>query len=310
MPLTPQDVHSKVFGPTRFRRGYDEAEVDAFLDEVETELLRLHREIDALRNQRGSDGVAGASDALAEGTQESSAGTTAGEAQAAAMSLSKDDDRRADDRRADDRGDLEQRVARTLVLAQRAADEALHDAETQAEQMRREAQAEVDRLRAEAQEAAARERAQLEGERSSAQDDVEQLRAFEREYRTRLRAYLELQLRELDGSGAAQVENRPAPALPADAGAGARLAGPSGGGSAAAGPSTPQHPTPEHRTPEHPTPEQPGEVSEAPTRAGQEHVGAYAGFAVRPGTAEYPAGGVSDRAAGDELGHEPPRDGV
>ncbi|MDQ1636406.1 MAG: hypothetical protein QOJ32_3215 [Frankiaceae bacterium] len=303
MPLTPQDVHSKVFGPTRFRRGYDETEVDAFLDEVETELLRLHREIDALRNQLGSDGsggAAGASEAVAEGTQDASAGTTAGEAQASAMSLSKDDDRRADDRRADDQGDLEQRVARTLVLAQRAADEALHDAETQAEQMRREAQAEVDRLRAEAQEAAARERAQLEGERSSAQDDVEQLRAFEREYRTRLRAYLELQLRELDGSGSAQVENRPAPALPADAGADPTPEGASSGGSAATSPSAPQHPTPE----------QLGAVGEAPTQVGQEHVGAYAGFAVGPGTADYPAGGVSGRAAGDELGHEPPRDGA
>ena len=32
MPLTPQEVASKVFGPTRMRRGYDENEVDAFLD--------------------------------------------------------------------------------------------------------------------------------------------------------------------------------------------------------------------------------------------------------------------------------------
>jgi DivIVA domain-containing protein len=290
MPLTPQDVHSKVFGPTRFRRGYDEAEVDAFLDEVETELLRLHREIDALRGQLGSGGDAGAVDAVAEGTQDASAMTTAGQAQAAATSLSK-----ADDRRADDQGDLEQRVARTLVLAQRAADEALQDAETQAEQMRREAQAEVDRLRAEAQEAAARERALLEGQRSSAQDDVEQLRAFEREYRTRLRAYLELQLRELDGSGSAQVENRPAPALPADAGAEPTPDGAARGGSAATSPAAP---------------EQPGVAVEAPGQAEPAHAGPYAGFTVGPGTADYPAGGVSDRAAGDELGHEPPRDGV
>src|ERR1700735_4261186 len=44
MPLTPQEVASKVFGPTRMRRGYDENEVDAFLDSVEAELTRLTTE--------------------------------------------------------------------------------------------------------------------------------------------------------------------------------------------------------------------------------------------------------------------------
>ena len=34
MPLTPEDVSNKRFTSTRFRPGYDEDEVDAFLDEV------------------------------------------------------------------------------------------------------------------------------------------------------------------------------------------------------------------------------------------------------------------------------------
>ncbi len=49
MPLTPQEVASKVFGPTRMRRGYDENEVDAFLDSVEAELTRLNTENERLR---------------------------------------------------------------------------------------------------------------------------------------------------------------------------------------------------------------------------------------------------------------------
>lgn len=49
MPLTPQDVQNKLFSAVRFTRGYDENEVDAFLDEVESELRRLYAEIDALR---------------------------------------------------------------------------------------------------------------------------------------------------------------------------------------------------------------------------------------------------------------------
>jgi len=34
MPLTPADVRNKQFSTTRLRPGYDEEEVDAFLDEV------------------------------------------------------------------------------------------------------------------------------------------------------------------------------------------------------------------------------------------------------------------------------------
>ena len=58
MPLTPQDVRDKVFRPTRLRRGYDEDEVDAFLDEVEAELGRLVNEIGELQRQLQSQGAA------------------------------------------------------------------------------------------------------------------------------------------------------------------------------------------------------------------------------------------------------------
>src|SRR5881392_675418 len=44
MPLTPEDVANKRFTTTRFRNGYDEDEVDEFLDEVEAELARLIQE--------------------------------------------------------------------------------------------------------------------------------------------------------------------------------------------------------------------------------------------------------------------------
>jgi len=41
MPLTPADVHNVVFKkPPIGKRGYDEDEVDAFLDVVEAELAR------------------------------------------------------------------------------------------------------------------------------------------------------------------------------------------------------------------------------------------------------------------------------
>ncbi|MDT0301161.1 DivIVA domain-containing protein [Streptomonospora wellingtoniae] len=51
MPLTPADVRNKQFSTTRLRPGYDEEEVDAFLDEVETELDRLIQENEELRGK-------------------------------------------------------------------------------------------------------------------------------------------------------------------------------------------------------------------------------------------------------------------
>ena len=52
MPLTPADIHNMAFKkPPIGKRGYDEEEVDAFLDEVEQELIRLLEENGALHGQ-------------------------------------------------------------------------------------------------------------------------------------------------------------------------------------------------------------------------------------------------------------------
>ena len=51
MALTAEDVINKRFQPTKFREGYDQDEVDDFLDEVVVELRRLHQENDTLRKQ-------------------------------------------------------------------------------------------------------------------------------------------------------------------------------------------------------------------------------------------------------------------
>ena len=52
MPLTPADVHNVAFSkPPIGKRGYNEDEVDAFLDLVETELSRLIEENADLRQR-------------------------------------------------------------------------------------------------------------------------------------------------------------------------------------------------------------------------------------------------------------------
>ena len=50
--LTPDDVANKRFSTVRFKEGYDETEVDAFLDEVVEELRRLNARIDELEAKR------------------------------------------------------------------------------------------------------------------------------------------------------------------------------------------------------------------------------------------------------------------
>ena len=217
MPLTPQDVAGKVFGPTRMRRGYDENEVDAFLDEVETELTRLTtdnerltRELEQARRQAGTTAgtapslskpaappapvapdeavvpAAPPAEALFSGTTSTVNPTEAPGPTAAVVPAAADD------------VVAEHRVARMLVLAQQTADAAVREAEDEADHTRSEARAEAERMVSEARSRAAEEIGRLQRSKSALESEVEQLQSFERDYRQRLRAYLEMQLRELE----------------------------------------------------------------------------------------------------------------
>jgi DivIVA domain-containing protein len=190
--LTPQDVRDKKFTTTRFKPGYDEDEVDAFLDEVEAELGQLHAENTVLRDRIA---VLEAAPPAAAATAAIDAGD---ELPAAAMS--------------GPTAEMEEMLRRTLLLAQRTADQAVAEAQEEADRLKSEAAAQAERLVGEAKteaerherEATARREAAvaaIEADRRAIEAQVEALRAFEREYRTRLKAYLELQLRELDNVG-------------------------------------------------------------------------------------------------------------
>src|SRR5882724_9217664 len=54
MALTPEDVVNKRFQATKFREGYDQDEVDDFLDEVVNELRRLNEENEEMRTKLGA----------------------------------------------------------------------------------------------------------------------------------------------------------------------------------------------------------------------------------------------------------------
>lgn len=169
MPLTPEDVRNRRF-KTAFR-GYDETEVDTFLDEVEVELTRLLGEQDTLRQRLQT-------------------------AQAAPPPQPV-------------HSEAEEMLRRTLLLAQRTADETVAEAKQEAERLTGTAREHAESMLRQAQEQAAAAISDLETRRQALEQHIEGLRAFEREYRTRLKAYLESQLRDLDGRGQPPGEGTP-----------------------------------------------------------------------------------------------------
>jgi DivIVA domain-containing protein len=227
MPLTPADVHNVAFKkPPIGKRGYDEEEVDAFLDEVERELARLIEENNELRAQveRGGGGRPpagpGADPRLAAELNElkmqlDRVQREKVEADRAARSMQAELDQV--------RGgvgapvgavgpDGEQQALRVLMMAQRTADDHVSDARREADKVLSEARAKAEevtrdaRAKADALERDARQRHQeamggLDAKRTALSKHIEELKQFEREYRTRLKAYLESQLRDLEGRG-------------------------------------------------------------------------------------------------------------
>jgi DivIVA domain-containing protein len=217
MPLTPADVRNKQFSTTRLRPGYDEEEVDAFLDEVEVELDRLIQENEELR--------AKLAESLRGGKVPMSA-LSSPLAEPAPDIMAPEPPRPEPERRpeppmmmppAEDNMDT---AARVLALAQQTADQAIADArreadETlgrarreaddilgkarrQAEQITSDARARAESLERDAQERHRQAMGSLVQQREELERRVDDLRAFEREYRSRLKAYLEGQMRDLE----------------------------------------------------------------------------------------------------------------
>jgi DivIVA domain-containing protein len=220
MPLTPADVHNVAFKkPPIGKRGYDEEEVDAFLDEVERELARLIEENNELRAQseRGRVGAPVGGDMRHTGEMADlktqldrmQREKAAAEQAARQMQVELEQARSAGPVSA---GDGEQQALRVLMMAQRTADEHVSDARREADKLLTDARAKADELtgtaraKADALERDARQKHQevmgsLDSKRSALQKHIEELKQFEREYRTRLKAYLESQLRDLDHRG-------------------------------------------------------------------------------------------------------------
>ena len=204
MPLSPDEVVNKRFSATKFRQGYDEEEVDEFLDEVVAELRRLTSENEDLKSKLSacerrvselSRGGAATIAAVPEPAPEPEPVAVAPEpapapvpeptpapvaAQAPAMAVGPEG------------------AAGMLALAQKLHDEHVEAGRAEGAKVVAEAKDHADRLVREAEEKQRRTLGNLEQERAVLERKVEELRAFERDYRRRLKAYLEGQLRDLD----------------------------------------------------------------------------------------------------------------
>ena len=234
MPLMPADVANVTFSkPPLGTRGYDEDEVDAFLDLVEAELARLIQEnidlrdrVESLVQQQLAAPVDTGGDLrrleslgppspppLPEQTSPGGvynvhAARVLGLAQEMADRLTGGAKVEADGMLGQARTKSEQLLSQARVKAEGMVNDArvrsetmLNDARTKAETLQRQSRDKVASLERDAAAKHTEVIAGLRQEEGILENKIDELRAFEGGYRTRLKTYLDSQLRELDGRG-------------------------------------------------------------------------------------------------------------
>ena len=215
MALTPEDVVNKRFQPTKFREGYDQDEVDDFLDEVVVELRRLNQENEELR-QRLIAGESRINELQRSATQAPSFPDAAqqprfgdvSQPQYGAAALvatppvlappvaAPPTYPMASEQNSIDSGSTNN----LLQLARKLHEEHVREGIEKRDALIAEGHATAARLVSEAEAAQRVQISTFEQERSSLESRIEELRIFEREYRQKLKGYIESQLRELDSS--------------------------------------------------------------------------------------------------------------
>lgn len=214
--LTADDVLNKKFQPTKFREGYDQDEVDDFLDEVVNTLRAVYAENEELKARLAAVPAGEAQQApAAEPVTQEFTEVVPEEAPAEEPEAPEPQETPAPAPApvASDASEPESATG-MLQLAQRLHDEYVNDGKAEADRLLTAAREESERLTGEAEELRTRTLNQLEEERTMLERKIDELRGFERDYRARLKSYLEGLLRDVEG---------PAPASDA-------LGGPNTGG--------------------------------------------------------------------------------
>jgi DivIVA domain-containing protein len=215
--LTADDVLNKKFQATKFREGYDQDEVDDFLDEVVNTLRETQSENDELKSK-----LAAAERRIAELSRQGAQAAPApkpepvAEKPAPVPAAAPAPAPVATAPVAPQRQSEPESATGMLALAQKLHDDYVRSGQEEGDRIVNEAKGQAQRIVREAEETSARTLGELEQERSILERKIDELRVFERDYRTRLKSYLENLLGDLD--------NR-ASALPQRGGQGAAPAG-------------------------------------------------------------------------------------
>lgn len=167
MALTPEDILAKRFQVTKFREGYDQDEVDDYLDEVVVELRRVLGENEELRVR---------STLPQDSTPQVSAFPS------------------AVDPAAPEGTDASRSI---IELAQKLHADHVQEGRIKREQIVREAQQQAARIVRDAEAQAREVFNQLELDRRSVEESIQDLKRFEAEYRAKLRDYIQAQLESI-----------------------------------------------------------------------------------------------------------------
>ena len=227
--LTADDVLNKKFQATKFREGYDQDEVDDFLDEVVNTLRAVSAENDDLKGK-----LAAAERRIAELSR--TGGVTAPFAAPEAFVAPEPESTpepevvvapepepvvvapepepvvaafTAPAVAAPQRISEPESATGMLQLAQKLHDDYVRSGQEEGDRIITDAKSQATRIVREAEDTSNRTLAQLEQERSLLERKIDELRVFERDYRTRLKSYLENLLGDLDARGST-VAQRPA----------------------------------------------------------------------------------------------------
>jgi len=187
--LTTEDVLNKKFQYVKFREGYDQDEVDEFLDEVVSTIYSLQMENQDLKEkleaaERRVAELSNSDYTPAETPAPVAAPAVETPVPAAALTGPQD----------------AESATSMLALAQRVHDEYVRDGEEQSAKIIAEANAEREKIIADAQTQKDSLLSQLDQERELLENKINGLRTFEAEYRTNLRSHLETLLNEV-GNG-------------------------------------------------------------------------------------------------------------
>jgi DivIVA domain-containing protein len=181
--LSAEDVLNKAFSKTKYREGFDQDEVDDFLDEVANTIAQLTAERDELAARVANGG--GVAAPVVETPPVTSAGGVPGTTGLLAAATEPGG--------ANPTG--------MLAMAQKLHDEYVQAGEAERDRIIDEANTAADEIRERADGDAKARMDALAGERADLEARIDDLRRFERDYRARLKAYLENLLGDLDHSG-------------------------------------------------------------------------------------------------------------